>query len=646
MKSKRKTKAQLIKELEALRKINTTIGTLLDLNAVLQRIIDEIVPLFAAQAASVILFDYAKQEAEITTVYGTRPQHGEPFRYQWPGSLAGWVVEHKRPLRLSRPLPSEWPTSAKLAEELGGSLETISVLLAPLSMNGEVLGCLEVVWNPQRAITDGDEQLLEAVATQVAIAIANARLYTERQRTEAALRSAKEYAETLIKSSIDMIVAVNTQRRITEFNPAAEKGFGYQRAEVIGQPVDLLYADASPGPDINRQVRTTGRYIGEVRNKRKNGEIFDVHLEASLLHDVAGNVVGVMGISRDITDRKRAEDALRASEERYRIVSQCISDYAFSFRMEDGKTPFLEWITDSFTRVTGYPTSSVLGKSNPWARYMHPQDLERVNATILQMQPNVSSTYEFRLLRNDGEIRWIRSSAYIVRDEKNAVTRLYGAAQDMTERKHAEDALQYQRAFEQLVANISKDFLNLAPEEIDTGISRALQAVGEFSGIDRSYLFLFRENLAIMDNTHEWCAPGIASEQSKLQDMATSTFPWFVKKLVAFEAIYIPDVSALPLEARAEQVEFQSQGMQSLVSIPLVSGKTVIGLLAFAAVRTTKCWTEESLLLLKVVGEMIANALERKWAAERQQHLHAQLLQTQKVSTLNSKATRKIAKIS
>lgn len=57
MKSERKTKAQLIKELEALRKINATIGTLLDLNVVLQRIIDEIVPLFAAQAASVILFD-------------------------------------------------------------------------------------------------------------------------------------------------------------------------------------------------------------------------------------------------------------------------------------------------------------------------------------------------------------------------------------------------------------------------------------------------------------------------------------------------------------------------------------------------------------------------------------------------------------
>jgi len=165
MKTGRKTKAQLVKELEALRKINATIGTLLDLNAVLQRIIDETVPLFVAQAASVILFDYAKQEAEITTAYGRQTPQGKPLRYPWRDTLSGWVVEHKRPLRLSRPITHEWQTSAKLAEQLGGSLEKISVLLAPLWLNSKVLGCLEVVWDPQRDITNGDEQLLETIAT-------------------------------------------------------------------------------------------------------------------------------------------------------------------------------------------------------------------------------------------------------------------------------------------------------------------------------------------------------------------------------------------------------------------------------------------------------------------------------------------------
>ena len=514
MKPERKTKAQLVKELEALRKINAAIGTLLDPTAALQRIIDEIVPLFAAQAASVILFDYATQEAEITTAYGTHPLQEKPLRYPWRGSLAGWIAEHKRALRLSRLITAEWPTSARLAGHLGGSLEHISVLLAPLWLNGEVLGCLEVVWDPQRDIPYGDEQLLETIATQVAIAITNARLYQEKEH---ALRAAHE------------------------------------------------------------------------------------------------------------------------SEERYRIVSQCMSDYAFSFRIEDGKASFMEWVTDNFTRVTGYPISDVLGKSNPWVRYVHPQDLERVNATIRQMQPGVPTTYEFRIIRSDGEIRWIRSYAYVVRGEKGA-TRLHGVAQDITERKHAEDVLRHQRAFEQLVASISKDFLTLAPEEIEKGILHALHTVGEFSRVDRGYLFLFREDLATMDNTHEWCAPGLNPRQSRLRNIPTSTFPWFMKELTDFEVISIPEVSTLPPEAQAEKVELQSQGIQSLISIPLVSGKTVIGLLGFATVRTTKRWTEESLLLLKVVGEIIVNALERKWAADRQHQLHAQLLQTQKLEAIGTLA--------
>ena len=152
------------------------------------------------------------------------------------------------------------------------------------------------------------EALLQEVETLRARVTELETVAVEHQKTEAALRSAKEYAETLINSSIDMIVAVGEDRRITEFNPAAEKVFGYQKTEVIGQPVDMLYDDFSLGPELNRQITTTGRYIGEVRNKRKNGELFDAYLEASVVRDATNEIVGVMGLSRDITDRKKAEE--------------------------------------------------------------------------------------------------------------------------------------------------------------------------------------------------------------------------------------------------------------------------------------------------------------------------------------------------
>ncbi|MFQ6024707.1 MAG: putative bifunctional diguanylate cyclase/phosphodiesterase [Acidiferrobacterales bacterium] len=131
----------------------------------------------------------------------------------------------------------------------------------------------------------------------------------ERKRIEQALQAAKDYADNLITSSIDMIVSVDVNRNIVEFNPAAEKAFGYGKAEVLGKPVDLLYADQSEG--VQRHANTLdGGFTGEVVNKRKNGEIFYSYVSASVMHDATGRVVGVMGTSRDITERKRAEEII------------------------------------------------------------------------------------------------------------------------------------------------------------------------------------------------------------------------------------------------------------------------------------------------------------------------------------------------
>lgn len=138
----------------------------------------------------------------------------------------------------------------------------------------------------------------------------------ERKRAEAALQTAKEYAETLINSSLNLIISVDADRNIVEFNRAAEEAFGYSKAEVLGKPVDLLYADPSEGSLVSSAILTDGRFTGEIGNRRKNGEIFYSYLSASVVRDANGTIVGGMGISRDITERKRAEESLRESNRR------------------------------------------------------------------------------------------------------------------------------------------------------------------------------------------------------------------------------------------------------------------------------------------------------------------------------------------
>ncbi len=132
-----------------------------------------------------------------------------------------------------------------------------------------------------------------------------------REDTQQALNRANALSNSLISSSLDMIVAVDNNRRITEFNPAAERVFGYSRQEALGQPVDIIYGNPSKARDVSSHVSQTGTFTGEVLNKRKNGDTFISYLSSSVLRDHEGMILGAMGISRDITEQKRTEKALR-----------------------------------------------------------------------------------------------------------------------------------------------------------------------------------------------------------------------------------------------------------------------------------------------------------------------------------------------
>src|SRR5262245_48237557 len=95
---------------------------------------------------------------------------------------------------------------------------------------------------------------------------------TARRATDEALQAAKEYADTLINSSLDMIIGVNVNRYIMEFNAAAEHVFGYRREEVIGQAVNLLYAEETLVQQVHERLLHEGKFTGEVLNRKKSGE--------------------------------------------------------------------------------------------------------------------------------------------------------------------------------------------------------------------------------------------------------------------------------------------------------------------------------------------------------------------------------------
>ena len=144
----------------------------------------------------------------------------------------------------------------------------------------------------------------------------------ERKQAENALKASQDYARNIIDSSLDMIVAVDKDRKIVEFNKSAQEAFGYRPEEVLGKHVDILYADAQQGLKINRTAIEQGQRVDEILNKRKSGEVFPCFLSASVLRDTRGKPIGVMGISRDISERQRAEETIHLNMNRLRALHE------------------------------------------------------------------------------------------------------------------------------------------------------------------------------------------------------------------------------------------------------------------------------------------------------------------------------------
>ena len=103
----------------------------------------------------------------------------------------------------------------------------------------------------------------------------------DRMPVEEALRESQQYARSIIDSSLDMIIAVDRDRKIIEFNKAAEETFGYRREEILGRYIDVLYVDPQAGLAIHNVTHEKGRFTGEILNRRKNGEIFPSFLSSS-----------------------------------------------------------------------------------------------------------------------------------------------------------------------------------------------------------------------------------------------------------------------------------------------------------------------------------------------------------------------------
>ncbi len=321
-------------------------------------------------------------------------------------------------------------------------------------------------------------------------------------------------------------------------------------------------------------------------------------------------------------------DALRTCEDRLKTITDLTGDGIIVAGMDQ----CIQLFNASAERIFGYRAEEVLGQ--PLTLLM-PERFRASHRNLVTAYATEGATLrqmgEFRSvagLRKNGEEFILKAaiSSFVEDGQRIMIVSLRDVTeqrraeekikQELAERQRIESMLRYRVAFEEMVTNLSTRFIALDPAEVDGAITRGLAAIGDFAGVDRAYIFLFSTGDAVMSNTHEWCSPGIEPQIDNLQDIPIDIFPWWMEKLRRGENVHIPRVTDLPPEASAEREILEPQGIQSLIAVPLVSGRQLIGFLGFDSVRETKDWAEDDIALLRIVGEILINSLERKRSEE------------------------------
>jgi len=298
---------------------------------------------------------------------------------------------------------------------------------------------------------------------------------TESKRAQEAELRQKEIAEKYLDVAGVMIIALNAEGEISLINQKGCEILECKEEEAIGKnwfdnflpegvrsEVKIIFRDLMEGRiDLHEYVENT------VLTAKGNERMVAWH--NALLTDEKGNVVGTLTSGEDITESRRAEEALK---EAYDIVNRSPA-VAFLWRNADGWP--VEFVSENVETVFGYTSEEFVSGTTSYAGVVYPEDLERVSEEVKQFSKDgdrVEFTHEpYRIVRPNGEIRWIDDRTYIRRDEKGEITHFQGIVMDITERKRAEEEhlqlearVQHAQKLESLgvlAGGIAHDFNNL-----------------------------------------------------------------------------------------------------------------------------------------------------------------------------------------
>jgi len=290
---------------------------------------------------------------------------------------------------------------------------------------------------------------------------------TARKLTEVTLHREQELLSRLISTIPDHIYIKDRQSRFIRINDSMAQRIGLREPrEAIGKSdLDFFTAEhAQPAYEQEQGLMTTGEPIIGFEEKETwaDGQVTWASTTKVPLRGPAGEIVGLIGISRDITESREVTDALRRSNEKFHQLADNITD-AFWIRSPDMTE--VDYVSPAFEKIWGRTVASLKANPQEWITFIVAEDRERVRAAFAALSDGTSTLeIEYRIIRPTGEIRWVRARGFQVRNAAGELMRHIGIVTDITESKQLNEHLmqaQKMEALGQFSGGVAHDFNNI-----------------------------------------------------------------------------------------------------------------------------------------------------------------------------------------